>query len=85
MPSQDELVFIDSTMPHLNQLIDELCTPKRDFDNAGRVKVESKKDLAKSNRVGGAQPSPNLADAFVMAVAPGRRGMMISPDALAAA
>ena len=85
VPSQDELVFIDSTMPHLNQLIDELCTPKRDFDNAGRVKVESKKDLAKSNRVGGAQPSPNLADAFVMAFAPGRRGMMISPDALAAA
>lgn len=85
VPPQDELVFIDSTMPHLNQLIDELCTPKRDFDNAGRVKVESKKDLAKANRVGGPQPSPNLADAFVMAFAPGRRGLMISPEALAAA
>lgn len=85
VPPQDELVFIDSTMPHLNQLIDELCTPKRDFDNAGRVKVESKKDLAKANRVGGPQPSPNLADAFVMAFAPGRRGLQISPEALAAA
>ncbi|NML93790.1 PBSX family phage terminase large subunit [Novosphingobium olei] len=81
----DEMIFIDSNLPHLNQLIDELCTPKRDFDNAGKVKVESKKDLAKANRVGGPQPSPNLADAFVMAFAPGRRGMQISPEALAAA
>jgi hypothetical protein len=56
-------------MDHLQLLIDELCTPKRDFDNAGKVKVESKKDLAKPNRTGGAQPSPNLADAFVMAFA----------------
>jgi phage terminase large subunit len=56
-------------MDHLQLLIDELCTPKRDFDNAGKVKVESKKDLAKPNREGGAQLSPNLADAFVMAFA----------------
>lgn len=67
----DELLFIASDMPNLEQLIDELCTPRRDFDNAGKVKVESKKDLAKANREGGPQPSPNLADAFVMAnVAP---------------
>jgi phage terminase large subunit len=65
----DELIFLSSEMPHLQLLIDELCTPKRDFDNAGKVKVESKKDLAKPNRPGGAQPSPNLADAFVMAFA----------------
>jgi phage terminase large subunit len=63
----DELIFLSSDMDHLQLLIDELCTPKRDFDNAGKVKVESKKDLAKPNREGGAQPSPNLADAFVMA------------------
>jgi phage terminase large subunit len=71
----DEMIFIDSEMPNLSLLIDELCTPKRDFDNAGKVKVESKKDLAKANREGGAQPSPNLADAFIMAFAPveGRR------------
>jgi phage terminase large subunit len=66
---QDQLIFLSSDMPHLQPLIDELCTPKRDFDNAGRVKVESKKDLAKSSRPGGSQPSPNLADAFVMAFA----------------
>lgn len=62
-----DMIFIDGDMPNLAQLIDELCTPKRDFDNAGRVKVESKKDLAKANRVGGPQASPNLADAFIMA------------------
>jgi phage terminase large subunit len=65
----DQLIFLSSEMDHLQLLIDELCTPKRDFDNAGKVKVESKKDLAKPNRTGGAQPSPNLADAFVMAFA----------------
>lgn len=65
----DQLIFLSSEMDHLQLIIDELCTPKRDFDNAGKVKVESKKDLAKSTRVGGAQPSPNLADALVMAFA----------------
>lgn len=62
-----EMIFIDSTMPNLAKLIDELATPKRDYDNAGKVKVESKKDLAKKNREGGPKPSPNLADAFIMA------------------
>ena len=57
-----ELLFIDSALPNLDKLIDELCTPKRDFDLAGRVKVESKKDLAKRDI-----SSPNLADAFIMA------------------
>lgn len=58
----DEMLFLDSSMPHLAQLIDELCTPKRDYDAAGRVKVESKKDLAKRDIA-----SPNLADAFIEA------------------
>lgn len=61
----DEMLFIDSSMPNLEKLIDELATPKRDYDTAGRVKVESKKDLAKRE-----VPSPNLADAFIMANAP---------------
>jgi len=61
----DEMLFIDSAMPNLQQLIDELATPMRDYDNAGRVKVESKKDLAKREI-----PSPNLADAFIMANLP---------------
>ena len=62
---ESEMIFIDGDMPHLNQLIDELTTPKRDYDNAGRVKVESKKDLSKRD-----VSSPNLADAFIMANLP---------------
>lgn len=60
----DALIFIDSAMPNLDKMIDELAVPKRDYDNAGRVKVESKKDLQKRD-----VPSPNLADAFIMAYA----------------
>ena len=60
-----DMIFIDGNMPYLNQLIDELTTPKRDYDNAGRVKVESKKDLSKRD-----VSSPNLADAFIMANLP---------------
>jgi phage terminase large subunit len=60
-----ELISIASDLPHLEALIDELCTPRRDYDGAGgKVKVESKKDLAKREI-----PSPNKADAFVMAFA----------------
>lgn len=55
----------------LEKLVDELCTPKRDFDPAGKVKVESKKDLAKTSREGGAVPSPNIADAFIIAACRG--------------
>ncbi len=81
----DQLIAISSEMPNLPQLIDELATPKRDYDNAGKVKVESKKDMAKANRVGGPRPSPNLADAYIMANMQTRRGMMISDEALRAA
>ena len=56
----------DSRM--LDKLIDELSTPKRDFDNAGKVKVESKKDLAKREVA-----SPNIADSFIIACS---RGML---------
>jgi len=59
--AESDMIFIDSKIPHLEQLIDELVTPKRDYDLAGRVKVESKKDLAKRDI-----KSPNIADAFVM-------------------
>jgi phage terminase large subunit len=60
--ADDEMIFIDSSMPHLDKLLEELSTPKRDYDNAGRVKVESKKDLSKRDVA-----SPNIADAFIMA------------------
>ncbi len=78
--SEDELISLCSDMPFLQQLIDELSTPRRDFDNNGKVKVESKKDLAKPTREGGPQPSPNLADALVMAFAPGAAPIQINPD-----
>lgn len=74
----DRLISIDPACDHLDGLIDELCTPRKDFDNAGRSKVESKKDLAKPNRVGGPQPSPNKADAFVMAYAPREQGAQVA-------
>lgn len=60
----DDMISISSECDTklLEKLMDELATPKRDFDNAGKVKVESKKDLAKRE-----VPSPNIADAFIIA------------------
>jgi phage terminase large subunit len=75
--SDDELISLSSDLPYLDQLVDELSTPKRDYDNNGKVKVESKKDLAKREVA-----SPNLADAFVMAFAPGAAPMIISDATL---
>ncbi|MEX3555271.1 MAG: PBSX family phage terminase large subunit [Burkholderia gladioli] len=72
----DELISISGSVPHLEKLIDELATPKRDYDANGRVKVESKKDLVKREIA-----SPNLADAFVMAYAPHTQPININPDA----
>lgn len=71
------MISLSGDTPYLERLIDELSTPKRDYDNNGKVKVESKKDLAKRE-----VPSPNLADAFVMAFAPGVTPMQISDEAL---
>lgn len=68
----EDLISIDGDFPLLEQLKDELSTPRRDFDKNGMVKVESKEDLADRDI-----PSPNIADAFVMAFAPvkSRRGI----------
>ncbi len=73
-----QLISLAADLPHLDQLIDELATPRRDFDPAGRVKVESKKDLSRR-----AVASPNLADALVMAFAPVAAPLAIDPEALA--
>jgi len=62
---EEQLISLSSECGHLDALIDELATPMRDFDNAGRVKVESKKDLGKRDI-----PSPNKADALIAAYAP---------------
>jgi len=61
----DDLISISSDCPNLEKLKYELAIPMRDFDNVGRVKVESKKDLAKRDI-----KSPNIADSFIMAFAP---------------
>lgn len=73
----DQLISISSDCPMLERLIDELSTPKRDYDANGRVKVESKKDLAKRE-----VPSPNLADGFVMCFAPNHTPPMRISDEL---
>ena len=56
------IISISSECDNINQLLSELSTPKRHFDGKGKVKVESKEDLAKREVA-----SPNLADAFIMA------------------
>lgn len=61
----DEIISLSGSMKNLNALIDQLAIPERDFDGAGKVKVESKKDLRKRG-----VDSPNSADAFIMAYAP---------------
>lgn len=62
---ESDLISIDVDLPHLVQLIDELSVVKKDYDTVGRLLVESKKDLKKRDI-----PSPNLADAVVMAYCP---------------
>lgn len=64
----EDLISISSDMPNLPNLVTELSTPKRDFAKDGRVKVESKDDLAKRGIA-----SHNDADAFIMAYAPKKR------------
>ena len=73
----DELISIDSEMPNLEKLKYELSIPLRDFDNVGRVKVESKKDLAKRDI-----KSPNIADSFIMAFAPVHKPFSIPDEVL---
>ena len=69
----EEIISISSKIKDLEKLITELSTPKKDYDATGKVKVESKKDLEEREI-----PSPDLADAFVMAFAPksGKKSMI---------
>lgn len=62
--SESDLIAISSEMKDFEELINELSTPKRKFSKSGKVMVESKEDLAKRDI-----PSPNYADAFIMAYA----------------
>ncbi len=73
----DEMISISGDMPNLDKLITELSTPKKDYDQNGRVKVESKKDLAKRE-----VKSPNIADAFIMSYAPIKPAIKINASTL---
>ena len=59
----EDLISISSEIDNIEALISELSIPRRDFDKAGKVKVESKDDL-KARDI----KSPNRADAFIMAL-----------------
>lgn len=60
--NEDDIISISGDIDNLESLINELTQPKKDTDQRGKIKVESKKDLKKRG-----VDSPNLADAFVMA------------------
>lgn len=61
----DELISLSSKIPDLNYLKAELSRVQVDYDNNGRTKAESKKEMKKRGI-----PSPNKADALVMCFAP---------------
>jgi len=71
--NESDIISISSNCDYIEVLLTELSTPRRDYDNSGRFKVESKKDLAKRGI-----KSPNLADAFVMCFAPQKRVFQFS-------
>lgn len=73
----DELISLSSDMPDIEYLKAELSRPQVDYDGNGRVKVESKKDMRKRGI-----PSPNKADALIMAFAPVNSGLNINPNIL---
>lgn len=75
-----ELISIDSQCDHVDKLVWELSTPRRDFDLGGKVKVESKKDLVKRD-----VPSPNIGDAFIMANSPQPARSWYDPSVVATA
>lgn len=75
--SEDQLISISSNLNELEYLKAELSRPQVDYDLNGRVKAESKKDMKKRGI-----PSPNRADALIMAFAPVQSGLNINPNVL---
>ena len=74
---EDQLISLSSSLHELEYLTAELSRPQVDYDQNGRVKAESKKDMKKRGI-----PSPNRADALVMAFAPVQGGLNINPKIL---
>jgi phage terminase large subunit len=62
-PDMSKIISISKDISFLENLKIELCTPERQYDDQGRVRVESKKDLASRG-----VPSTDLADAFIMSL-----------------
>jgi len=60
-----EILSIDSSSALALELVSELSRPKKQYDAAGRIKVESKDNMKKRGI-----PSPNLADALIMCYIP---------------
>lgn len=75
--NKDDLISISSDIDNLEKLKMELSSPLRVFDNHGKVMVEKKEDMLKRGL-----PSPNIADAFIMAYAPSKAPMRISANTL---
>lgn len=75
----DEMISLSKDIPMIEYLQAELSRPQIEYDSNGRIKVESKKDMAKRGI-----PSPNRADALVMAFAPVNSGMKINSNAVGA-
>lgn len=75
----DQLISLDSEKigKELEYLKAELSRPMIVYDDNGKVGVESKKDMKKRGI-----PSPNKADAFVMAFANVNSGLNINPNIL---
>lgn len=63
------MISIPSKLPHLKKLMAELSRPMIEYDNNGRVLVESKLSMRKRKI-----PSPNLADALILAFCRASRG-----------
>ena len=74
---EDQLISLCGSLKDLDYLKAELSRPQVDYDANGRVKAESKKDMRKRG-----MPSPNRADALVMAFAPVQAGLNINPNVL---
>lgn len=74
---EDQLISLSGSLHELEYLTAELSRPQVDYDQNGRVRAESKKDMKKRGI-----PSPNRADALVMAFAPVQGGLNINPKIL---
>ncbi|MEX9215669.1 PBSX family phage terminase large subunit [Providencia rettgeri] len=75
--TDDKLISISSDMKDIEYLKAELSRPQIDYDNNGRVKVEGKKEMKKRGI-----PSPNKADAFIMAFSTAKQPFHIPDEIL---